>query len=107
MVGEVLQFENEVFGEVFNLEQDGVGAVIYGDYTRVKEGSDVTATGRLMSVPVGDHLLGRIVNPLCEPVTAGLRSRPLHGGSSSPMPGIAHRQPVKKPCSPGSRASTR
>jgi F-type H+-transporting ATPase subunit alpha len=102
MVGEVLQFENEVFGEVFNLEQDGVGAVIYGDFTRVKEGSDVIATGRLMSVPVGDHLLGRIVNPLCEPVDGG----PIITASArrfieSDAPGIAQRQPVKQPLQSG------
>ncbi len=64
MVGEVLQFENDVFGEVFNLEQDSVGVVIYGDYTKVKEGSDVRATGKLMSVAIGDELLGQSAQPV-------------------------------------------
>ncbi|MBP8302743.1 MAG: F0F1 ATP synthase subunit alpha [Phycisphaerae bacterium] len=102
MVGEVLQFENDVFGEVFNLEQEGIGAVLYGDYTRVREGSDVLSTGRLMSVPVGDALLGRIVNPLCEPVDGG----PAITASSrrfieSEAPGIAQREPVKEPLQTG------
>jgi len=105
MVGEVLQFENDVFGEVFNLEQEGIGAVLYGDYTRVREGSDVLSTGRLMSVPVGDALLGRIVNPLCEPVDGG----PAITASSrrfieSEAPGIAQRQPVKEPLQTGIKA---
>ncbi len=71
MAGEMLQFENDVRGEVFNLEEDSIGAVIYGDYTKVKEGSDVHSTGRLLSIPVGYELLGRVVNPLCEPVDGG------------------------------------
>ena len=102
MVGEVLQFENDVFGEVFNLEQDGIGAVIYGDYTRVKEGSDVIATGRLMSVPVGDQILGRIVNPLCEPVDGGPTiTSTTRRFIESDAPGIAQRQPVKQPLQSG------
>jgi F-type H+-transporting ATPase subunit alpha len=102
MAGEMLQFENDVIGEVFNLEEDSVGAVIYGDYTKVREGSDVRSTGRLMSIPVGEELLGRIVNPLCEPVDGGptiqAKSRRL---IESDAPGIAHRQPVKQPLQTG------
>ena len=71
MVGEVLEFENDVFGEAFNLEEESIGAVIYGDYTRVREGSDVRVTGRLMSVPVSEEVLGRVLNPLCEPIDGG------------------------------------
>ena len=102
MVGEVLEFENEVFGEAFNLEEDSVGAVIYGDYTKVREGADVKATGRLMSVPVGEELLGRVLNSLCEPIDGG----PIVETSSrrfieSDAPGIAHRQPVGQPLQTG------
>ena len=102
MAGEMLQFENDVIGEVFNLEEDSVGAVMYGDYTKVREGSDVRSTGRLMSIPVGDELLGRVVNPLCEPVDGGptvqAKTRRL---IESDAPGIAHRQPVKQPLQTG------
>ncbi len=67
MAGEMLQFQTDsgsVMGQVFNLELDTVGAVIYGDYLTVKEGDTVTSTGRLLEVPVGEELLGRVVNPL-------------------------------------------
>lgn len=102
MVGEVLQFENDVFGEVFNLEEDSVGTVIYGEYTKVKEGSDVRATGKLMSVAIGDELLGRVLNPLCEPIDGG---PPVQTTArrfiESEAPGIAQRQPVKQPLQTG------
>ncbi len=102
MVGEVLEFENQVLGEVFNLEEDCVGAVIYGDYTKVKEGSDVAATGRLMSVPVGDQVLGRIVNPLCEPIDGGPAiTSTQQRFIESDAPSIAQRQPVKQPLQTG------
>ncbi|MDH7600083.1 MAG: hypothetical protein QHH07_10695 [Sedimentisphaerales bacterium] len=105
MVGEVLWFENEVIGEVFDLEQDRVGAVIYGDYIKVKEGSEVVATGSLMSVPVSEQLLGRVVNPLCQPVDGGppitaTKARLIE----SPAPGIAERQPVREPLQTGIKA---
>lgn len=105
MVGEVLRFENDVLGEVFNLEQDSIGAVIYGDYTRVKEGSEVVGTGRLMSVPVGEQLLGRIINPLCQPIDGG---PPISCSKSrlieSPAPSIDQRQPVRQALQTGIRA---
>lgn len=102
MTSEILQFENDIFGEVFNLEEDSIGAVIYGDYTKVKEGSDVQLTGRLMSVPVGDELLGRVVNPLCQPVDGGPEIKTvLRRTIESEAPGIAHRQPVKQPLQTG------
>lgn len=69
--GEILEFENDVFGEVFNLEEDSIGAIIYGEYTKVKEGSDVRPTGRLMSIPVGFELLGRVVDPLGRSIDGG------------------------------------
>jgi F-type H+-transporting ATPase subunit alpha len=58
LASEMLLFENDTIGEVFNLEEDSIAAVIYGDYTKVREGSDVRSTGRLMSVPVGDEMIG-------------------------------------------------
>jgi F-type H+-transporting ATPase subunit alpha len=102
MAGEILLFENDVFGEVFNLEEDSIGAVIYGDYTKVKEGSDVRVTGRLMSISVGDEMLGRVVNPLCQPIDGGpeiktATMRPVESNA----PGVAERQPVKQPLQTG------
>ncbi|MFC1764104.1 F0F1 ATP synthase subunit alpha [Planctomycetota bacterium] len=102
MVGEVLEFEGGVLGEVFNLEEDAIGAVIYGDYLQIKEGSDVKATGRLMSVTVGDELLGRVVNPLCQPIDGGPVVSAAHQRLiETDAPGIAERQPVKKPLQTG------
>jgi F-type H+-transporting ATPase subunit alpha len=102
MAGEILQFENDVFGEVFNLEEDSIGAVIYGDYTKVKEGSDVRGTGRLMSISVGDEMLGRVVNPLCQPIDGGPEIKTATRRSvESNAPGVAQRQPVKQPLQTG------
>jgi F-type H+-transporting ATPase subunit alpha len=102
MAGEILEFENGIFGEVFNLEEDSIGAIIYGDYTKVKEGSDVRPTGRLMSIMVGDELLGRVINPLCKPVDGGpeITSQTTRLLESE-APGIVHRQPVKEPLQTG------
>jgi F-type H+-transporting ATPase subunit alpha len=102
MVGETLRFENDVIGEVFNLEEDSVGTVIYGDYTKVKEGSDVHTTGSLMSVQVGNELLGRVVNPLCQPIDDGPAIKTTATRFlESDAPGIVHRQPVKQPLQTG------
>jgi uncharacterized protein YggE len=78
MAGELLEFQTSsgsVMGQVMNLEQDTVGAVIYGDYLKVKEGDLVRSTGRLLEVPVGEALLGRVVDPLGQPIDGG----PAHG----------------------------
>ncbi len=102
MAGEILLFENDVFGEVFNLEEDSVGAVIYGDYTRVKEGSDVRVTGRLMSIPVGEELLGRVINPLCQPLDGGPEIKTANTRLiECTAPSISQRQPVKQPLQTG------
>jgi F-type H+-transporting ATPase subunit alpha len=102
MSSEMLRFENDVRGEVFNLEEDSIGAVIYGDYTAVKEGSDVYGTGQVLSVPVGPELIGRVVNPLCEPVDG---KSPITSASrrfiESEAPNISERQPVKQPLQTG------
>ncbi|HOQ05506.1 MAG TPA: F0F1 ATP synthase subunit alpha [Anaerohalosphaeraceae bacterium] len=102
MANEMLEFEGGVIGEAFNLEEDTVGAVIYGDPTKVQEGSTVRSTGRVLSVPVGEALLGRVVNALCEPVD-GLGPIEAAGRRflEFPAPGIAQRQPVKEPLATG------
>ena len=102
MAGEMLLFEGDVRGEVFNLEEDSIGAVIYGDSIKVREGSDVRATGQLLSVPVGPELIGRVVNPLCEPIDGG---SPLNTTAKRfieyEAPNISERQPVKQPLQTG------
>lgn len=102
MASEMLRFENDVHGEVFNLEEDSIGAVIYGDYTSVKEGSDVYGTGQVLSVPVGPELIGRVINPRCEPIDGGA---PINAAArrfiESEAPNISERQPVKQPLQTG------
>src|SRR5271168_590040 len=105
MAGELLEFQGGVMGQVFNLEEDSIGAVVFGDYLKIKEGDTVKTTGRLLEVPVGDAVIGRVVNPLGEP---------LDGGPAIPLtetrkmdivaPGIADRQPVKEPLQTGIKA---
>ncbi len=68
MAGELLEFENGVMGMALNLEEDNVGVVILGPYTEIREGDQVKRTGRIMEVPVGEALLGRVVNPLGQPL---------------------------------------
>jgi F-type H+-transporting ATPase subunit alpha len=102
MSGEMLEFENNIRGEVFNLEEDSIGAVIYGDYTKVKEGSDVHLSGQVLSIPAGFELLGRVINPLCEPLDGGPEI--MTKGCrfiESDAPGIAQRQPVRRPVQTG------
>jgi len=105
MAGEMIQFPNNVFGQVFNLEEDSVGAVILGDYLQVKEGDTVRCTGQLLSVPVGEELIGRVVNPLGQPIDGKgpirtAKRRPVEW----PAPGIADRQPVNQPLQTGVKA---
>ncbi|RMD60096.1 MAG: F0F1 ATP synthase subunit alpha [Planctomycetota bacterium] len=108
MAGELIEFDTDegaVMGQVFNLETDTVGAVVYGDYLKIKEGNAVRSTGRLLEVPVGDELLGRVINPLGEPLDGG---PPLQAKESRKVdiiaPGIAERQPVKEPLQTGVKA---
>jgi len=102
ITSEMLQFEHGVLGEVFNLEEDSIGAVLYGEYTKVREGSDVFPTGRVMSIPVGDELLGRVINPLCEVLDGGPAiTTKTRRTIESDAPGIAERQPVKQPLQTG------
>ena len=108
MAGELLEFqtsEGGVMGQVFNLELDTVGAVIYGDYKAVKEGDTVKATGRLLEVPVGEALLGRVVDPLGRPMDdAGPINATEFRKADIIAPGIAERQPVHEPMQTGIKA---
>ena len=102
MAGETLLFGEDVVGEVFNVEEDSIGAVIYGDFTKVAEGADVRATGQLMSVPVGEELLGRVIDPLCRPLDGGPPIKTSHRRLiESEAPGIAQRQSVRQPLQTG------
>src|SRR5256886_7946871 len=105
MAGELLQFENGVMGQVLNLEEESIGAVIFGNYLEIEEGMSVRATGRLLEVPVGEAVIGRVVNPLGQPLDGG---PPIVTSERRKMdivaPGIAERQPVKEPLQTGIKA---
>src|SRR5512138_2651248 len=94
MAGEMLEFPHGVFGIALNLEEDSVGAVLLGDYTEIKEGDPVKRTGRIISVPVGEEMLGRVVNALGQPIDG---KGPILTKQSSPIeriaPGVVDRQP--------------
>jgi F-type H+-transporting ATPase subunit alpha len=105
MAGEMLEFPNGIFGQVFNLEEETVGAVILGDYKKIKEGDTVRTTGELLSVPVGEQLLGRVVNPLGQPIDGGPAITTTERRKVDIIaPGIADRQPVKQPLQTGIKA---
>ncbi len=105
MAGEMMEFPNGIFGLALNLEEDMVGAVILGDFTKIEEGGTVKRTGRIAQVPVGDGLLGRVVNALGEPVDG---KGPIKAESHRPIewkaPGVVQRQPVKEPLQTGVKA---
>ena len=92
-------------GQVFNLEEDSIGAVIFGNYLDIKEGDTVKSTGRLLEVPVGEAVIGRVVNPLGQPLDGG---RPIARNETRKLdivaPGIAERQPVNEPLQTGIKA---
>src|ERR671933_222635 len=102
---ELLEFPHDVTGLAFNLESDNVGGVLFGEWDRIEEGTEVKRTGRLLEVPVGDELLGRIVDPLGNPLDGkgdvGAReTRP----AEFKAPGVVQRQPVKEPMLTGIKA---
>jgi len=105
MAGELIEFPHEVSGIAMNLEEDQVGAVLLGDYTEIKEGDEVKRTGRIMSVPVGEELIGRVVNALGEPIDG---KGPVQTTRFNPVerlaPGVVARQPVKEPMQTGIKA---
>jgi F-type H+/Na+-transporting ATPase subunit alpha len=105
MAGELLEFENGTMGQVFNLEEDSIGAVIFGNYLEIKEGDTVKSTGRLLEVPVGEEVVGRVVNPLGQPIDGGPAISMAETRKMDIVaPGIAERQPVKEPLQTGIKA---
>ena len=105
MAGELLEFENGTMGQVFNLEEESIGAVIFGSYLEIEEGDTVKSTGRLLEVPVGDAVIGRVVNPLGQPLDGGPAIATTERRKMDIVaPGIAERQPVKEPLQTGIKA---
>ena len=105
MATEMLEFPRGIFGIALNLEEDGVGAVLLGESTEIREGDTVKRTGRVMSVPVGDAMLGRVVNALGQPLDG---KGPIAAAQQAPVeriaPGVVDRQPVKEPLQTGLKA---
>ncbi|MEO6807952.1 MAG: F0F1 ATP synthase subunit alpha [Isosphaeraceae bacterium] len=105
MAGEMVEFQNGVKGLAFNLEETSVGVIILGEYTHIHEGETVKATGELLRVPVGEAMVGRVVNPLGEPIdNLGPIITPHTRLVESNAPGIAGRQPVDEPMQTGIKA---
>ncbi|UFJ40164.1 F0F1 ATP synthase subunit alpha [Brevibacillus humidisoli] len=105
MAGELLEFQNGVMGMVLNLEEDNVGVVILGPYRDIKEGDTVKRTGRIMEVPVGDAMIGRVVNPLGQPIDGHgpietTEFRPIESNA----PGVMARKSVHEPLQTGIKA---
>jgi F-type H+/Na+-transporting ATPase subunit alpha len=105
MAGELLEFPHGVAGLAMNLEEDQVGVVLMGEYTEIKEGDQVKRTGRIMSVPVGDAMIGRVVNALGQPIDD---KGPINTNQFLPVeriaPGVIERQPVREPMATGIKA---
>jgi len=99
---ELIEFPNGVFGMALNLEEDNVGCILFGSDTLVREGDQVRRTGRVMSVPVGEAVLGRVVNPLGQPLDG---KGDIKSDETRPIdikaPGVVERQPVKEPLQTG------
>lgn len=105
MSGELLEFPGEVFGLVLNLEEDCVGAALLGDCSLVKEGDTVKRTGRIIEVPIGDELIGRVVNPLGQPLDGkGPIDAKQFGRVEVKAPGIVSRKSVNEPLQTGLKA---
>jgi F-type H+-transporting ATPase subunit alpha len=105
MAGEQLEFSNGQFGQVFNLEESSVGVVIFGKYLDIKEGDEVRRTGQLLSIPCGEPLIGRVVDPLGRPLDGkGVIETPHRRPLEFKAPGIAARQPVNEPLQTGIKA---
>jgi F-type H+-transporting ATPase subunit alpha len=105
MAGEMVDFSSGVNGQCFNLEENSVGVIILGDYLKIQEGDEVKTTGNLLSVPVGEALIGRVVDPLGNPLDG---KGPIVTSERRPVefaaPGVAGRQPVKQPLQTGIKA---
>jgi len=105
MAGELLEFPHGVMGLALNLEESQVGVVLLGQYTEIREGNQVKRTGRIMEVPVGDALIGRVVDALAQPIDG---RGPIVSDKFNPVeriaPGVVDRQPVKEPLQTGIKA---
>jgi F-type H+-transporting ATPase subunit alpha len=105
MANEMVEFSDGTLGQAFNLEENSVGVIILGNYLGITEGDEVRSTGRLLSVPVGDDLLGRVVDPLGNPLDG---KGPIVTAQRRPMEviatGVAERQPVRQPLQTGIKA---
>jgi len=105
MAGELIEFPHGISGLAMNLDEDQVGAVLLGDYTLISEGDQVKRTGKIMSVPVGDAMIGRVVNALGQPIDD---KGPIATDMTLPIerlaPGVIDRQPVKEPMATGIKA---
>jgi F-type H+-transporting ATPase subunit alpha len=105
VAGEMLDLGADVTGVALNLEEDNVGVALFGEWDKVSEGDPVKRTGQVISVPVGDDLVGRIVNPLGQPLDGG---PPIKSEATRPLefkaPGVVQRQPVKEPLQTGIKA---
>src|SRR3990172_1032093 len=105
MASELIEFPHGVFGMALNLEEDNVGCILFGDYTRVKEGDEVKRTGRVASMPIGEAMMGRVINPLGQPIDG---KGPIQTDKFSPIErkalGVIARQPVKEPLQTGIKA---
>src|SRR3954471_3883958 len=105
MAGEMLEFPHGVYGIALNLEEDSVGAVLLGEYQKIREGDTVKRTGRIISVPVGEEMIGRVVNALGQPIDG---KGPILSKQSMPIerlaPGVIDRMPVKEPLQTGLKA---
>ena len=105
MAGELVEFPGDIAGIAMNLEEDQVGAVLLGDYTTLKEGDQVRRTGRIISIPVGDEMLGRVVDALGRPIDG---KGPIETSQYNPVeriaPGVIDREPVKEPMQTGLKA---
>jgi F-type H+-transporting ATPase subunit alpha len=105
MYGELLEFPHDIAGLAMNLEEDQVGSVLLGDYTHLSEGDTVKRTGKILSVPVGDAMIGRVVNALGQPIDD---KGPIASSANFPVerlaPGVVDRQPVREPMTTGLKA---
>src|ERR1700694_2707966 len=102
MAGELRSFPHGLAGIAMNLEEDQVGVVLLGEYTEIKEGDTVKRTGKIMSVPVGDGMIGRVVDALGNPIDD---KGPIQSAQRNPLerlaPGVVERQPVREPIQTG------